>query len=87
VTSVDVGFRKPHHRIFQAALDRAECAPDRCVLVGNSEPLDIQPAVSLGMRSILVAIEDPLPAPSAADAVTTSLEQVRQAVYRIATSR
>jgi len=57
VTSLDVGYRKPHPAIFRAALEAAECPPESCAVVGNSELNDIRPAIELGARSVLVAIE------------------------------
>jgi FMN phosphatase YigB (HAD superfamily) len=44
-------------------------------MVGNREMADIAPAKTLGLRTILVAIEDPVPAHTEADAVATSLAQ------------
>ena len=73
ITSVDVGYRKPHRAMFEAALEAANCAPDQCVMVGNSEAKDVQPAKALGMRAIRVAIEEPAPTESQADATVTSL--------------
>ena len=76
VTSHDVGYRKPHRAMFDAAVTAVGCRPEECVMVGNREQLDIAPALALGMRTILVAIEDPPPATTAAHAVATSLPQV-----------
>jgi putative hydrolase of the HAD superfamily len=76
VTSLDVGFRKPHPAFFEATMREAGCQPAACAIIGNSEANDIQPAVALGMRTIRVAIEEPPPASSAAHAVVTSLEAV-----------
>src|SRR5918992_3694140 len=76
ITSLEVGFRKPHSAIFRAALDAAQCSPSDCVFLGDSEEKDIRPAFRQGMRSILVAIERPAPRHSVADAVATSLSQV-----------
>ena len=73
VSSVDVGYRKPHRRIFEAALARARASPAACVVIGNSERNDVEPALALGMRAIRVAIEEPPPASSAAHAVACSL--------------
>src|SRR5207245_3252804 len=73
VTSLDVGFRKPHPAIFEAALEEAGYPPAACALLGDSEVKDIQPAVALGIRAIRVAIEAPPPVASAADAVVTGL--------------
>lgn len=47
VSSVDVGFRKPHHAMFEAALAAGQCAATQCVMIGNSESKDIQRRVSL----------------------------------------
>jgi HAD superfamily hydrolase (TIGR01662 family) len=77
VTSLDVGFRKPHPLMFQAGLEAAECSPAECVMVGDSELKDIEPARRLGMRAIRVSIEEPPPATTCADATLTSLREVQ----------
>ena len=76
LSSLDVGFRKPHPAIFEAGLQAAGVAAERCAMVGNSEDKDVRPARALGMRVIRVAIEEPVPASSQADAVTDSLHEV-----------
>jgi FMN phosphatase YigB (HAD superfamily) len=76
VTSVDVGWRKPHPAIFQAALSVTGVPADRTAIVGNSEVCDIIPAMDLGMTTLLVAIEEPPPVFSSADAVAVSLADV-----------
>lgn len=73
VMSIDVGWRKPDARFFDAALAAAGCDAHECALVGNSERNDIQPARARGMLSVRVALEEPLPPTSAADLVTGSL--------------
>jgi HAD superfamily hydrolase (TIGR01549 family) len=78
LTSIDVGFRKPHPAIFAAAVEAAQCAPDACLMVGNSEANDIVPARDVGIRTIRVCIEEPLPENSVADAVVTSLREVEE---------
>jgi FMN phosphatase YigB (HAD superfamily) len=80
VTSLDVGFRKPHPLFFEAALGEAGCGPTQCVMIGNSEPNDIQPAVALGMRAIRVALEEPPPTFSAAETLAPDLETVLSTV-------
>jgi FMN phosphatase YigB (HAD superfamily) len=77
LTSHDVGFRKPHPAMFRAGLAAARCAPAECVMVGNSELKDIEPARRLGMRAICVAIEEPPSATTRAQASVTSLCQVQ----------
>jgi putative hydrolase of the HAD superfamily len=73
VTSLDTGFRKPHEAMFVEALRLAGCEARGCCFIGNSEQLDIEPAAQRGMRTILVAMEEPAPERSRADAVATSL--------------
>jgi len=77
VTSHEVGFRKPHPAMFQAGLAAASCSPAECVMVGDSEVKDIEPARGLGMRAIRVSIEEPPPAATRAQASVTSLCQVQ----------
>jgi FMN phosphatase YigB (HAD superfamily) len=75
ITSLDVGFRKPHPAIFRAALHAAGSTASECVVLGDSEEKDIAPAVAHGMRSILVAIERPPPAETAAEETALSLQK------------
>ena len=82
VTSVDIGWRKPHPAIFEAALGVAGVAASRTAIVGNSETSDILPALDFGMIAVLVAIEEPPPSFSSADAVATSLADV-PAILRV----
>jgi FMN phosphatase YigB (HAD superfamily) len=77
VTSLDVGFRKPHPAIFRTAVDAAGCHSRACVMVGYSEVNDALPAARLGMRTVRVAIEEPAPVDSAADGIATALDEVR----------
>ena len=60
---------------FQAALELAGAPPRSCAIIGNSEEADIAPAAVLGLRTILVAIEEPPPAGTIADATATSLRE------------
>jgi FMN phosphatase YigB (HAD superfamily) len=87
VSSIDVGSRKPGTRIFQVALETAGCHAPEAVVIGDSEEKDILPAIRLGMRTILVAIETPLPAASRAGALATSLEDAAAIVTGWATHR
>ena len=80
VTSVDVGYKKPNPAMFNAALSFQPRAPGEAVMIGNSEANDILPAKHLGMRTIRVAIEEALPASSAADTVAASLGEAMSAL-------
>jgi len=55
ISSSDHGFMKPHPSIFEEGLRRAGVAAAQAVMVGDSVPHDIQGALRLGMRGILVA--------------------------------
>ena len=55
ISSSDHGFMKPHPSIFAEGLRRAGVAASEAVMVGDSVPHDIEGALRLGMRGILVA--------------------------------
>ena len=61
VTSVEVGRDKPDPAIFLHALVVAGCGADETVMIGNSESADIVGAKAPGIRTMRVAIEDPVP--------------------------
>jgi putative hydrolase of the HAD superfamily len=55
ISSSDHGFMKPHPSIFAEGLRRAGVAANEAVMVGDSVPHDIEGALRLGMRGVLVA--------------------------------
>jgi len=55
LSSFDHGYMKPHPSIFEAALRQAGAEPSESVMVGDSVPHDIEGALRLGMRGVLVA--------------------------------
>jgi HAD superfamily hydrolase (TIGR01662 family) len=55
ISSSDHGFMKPHPSIFEEGLRRAGVAAGEAVMVGDSVPHDIEGALRLGMRGILIA--------------------------------
>ena len=73
VTSVDAGHLKPHPAVFEMAMRVAGVPAGRCVVIGNREENDIEPALALGMKTILVHPDDPKPASSRAHAVAPDL--------------
>jgi FMN phosphatase YigB (HAD superfamily) len=81
VSSLDVGWRKPHAAFFEAASVAARHPPCQCVMVGDSEPNDIVPACRRGMRTVRVAIEAPLRSTTVADEVCTSLHEVAAILF------
>ena len=80
VSSVDVGWRKPHPAFFAAALSAARHPAGQCAMVGDSERNDIAPASALGMVTIRVAIEQALPEATAATHRCRSLSEVAEAL-------
>jgi putative hydrolase of the HAD superfamily len=54
VLSSDVQMKKPNPKIFQLALDCAECYPEDCIMVGDRLDIDIGPANKLGMKTIRI---------------------------------
>ncbi|MBI3954069.1 MAG: HAD family hydrolase [Chloroflexi bacterium] len=52
IVSSDVGYLKPHPRIFQAALSAAGARPQECALVGDNMRADVQGAQDAGLRAI-----------------------------------
>ena len=55
ISSSDHGYMKPHPSIFEEGLRRAGVPAEEAVMVGDSVPHDIEGALRLGMRGILVA--------------------------------
>nr|WP_245233848.1 HAD family hydrolase [Mycobacterium sp. PS03-16] len=54
VTSVDVGWRKPHREIFHAALREYEIEPSNAVFVGDNWAADVEGPRRVGMAAIYV---------------------------------
>lgn len=82
VMSIDVGWRKPHRRFFDAALGVGGAAPERCVIIGDSETNDVEPGRARGMAAVRVAIEEPVPSMSTANHICSSLDQVATLLCR-----
>jgi FMN phosphatase YigB (HAD superfamily) len=77
VSSLDVGFMKPHPAMFRAALDGLGVAPHEAVMIGDRPDWDIAGAQALGLRTVwkrpkgFVGTCDPTP-----DAEVDSLMQL-----------
>ncbi len=54
VASAEEGVAKPDLRIFQIALDRADCKADEAVMVGDRIDNDILPTNKLGMLTVWI---------------------------------
>ena len=52
MASAIAGFGKPDLRIFEMALEQAQCSPKNAVMIGDRLDNDIFPAKKLGMNTI-----------------------------------
>jgi len=58
VTSLEVGFTKPHREIFDAAVTKAGIEAGEAVFIGDQYKVDIQGAINAGMSGILLDRSD-----------------------------
>lgn len=58
VSSLDLGFMKPHPNIFRAALELAGVPASEAVMVGDSYAHDVVGAQGVGMRAVLLVRGD-----------------------------
>jgi HAD superfamily hydrolase (TIGR01662 family) len=76
ISSYDHGYMKPHPSIFESALTRVSARPDEAVMVGDSLAHDIQGALNLGMRAVLVSRSGQVPSCPADVPVIRSLREL-----------
>jgi len=78
LVSDDVGWRKPHPKIFEEVLKRLDKNVDQAVFVGDNPIEDIQGAKGIGMKAIFIpsqffTIEDAGKTPQPPDLIINSL--------------
>ena len=61
VSSAQVGYRKPHGRIFEVALGRLGLTRDSVLFVGDTWSADIEGALAAGLRAAQIVHEDEPP--------------------------
>ncbi len=82
--SEEVGYRKPHPKIFQLALQTAKSSPHECVMVGDELEDDMLGAKNLGIRTVWIPWEhQPLKPPKYVDEVIYSLKDLPKVVERL----
>ena len=54
IASAEEGVAKPDKRIFEIALQRANCRPENTVMIGDRVDNDIVPAKKLGMKTVWI---------------------------------
>lgn len=62
VSSAEHGYMKPHRSIFDAALDRAGVRAAESLMVGDSLKHDVEGALQVGMRAVLLRRSGEVPA-------------------------
>ncbi len=54
IASAEEGIEKPDLRIFELALERANCSPENAVMIGDRLDNDIIPAKRIGLKTIWI---------------------------------
>ena len=88
VTSAEIGWRKPHPLVFEAALSALQAQPGECAMVGNDLAADIAGAKGMGMRTIHFRWGtryplDPRAEGEAATLVVTRFSEIPAALRRV----
>ena len=83
VSSAEEGLEKPDPRIFHLALERAGCAPEQAIMVGDRLDNDIVPAKRLGMKTIWIrqgwgGVPEPKSVEETPDIQVCDLEKLRK---------
>lgn len=86
IVSADVGYLKPHARIFQAAVEALGVEPAEAVMVGNDPLCDVIGAKHAGLRAVWSPYPRASPAPlnPLADAVVERLADLPDIVRKLA---
>ena len=54
IVSADIGYRKPHPKIFELALEQLNSTPQDSVMIGDVPAYDVEGPQKLGIKTILV---------------------------------
>ena len=54
ITSVEIGWRKPHPAIFAAAVEALDATPEECTFVGDTKSADYDGPRAAGMHALLI---------------------------------
>jgi len=82
ISSAEHGYMKPHPSIFEAGLKLLDVAAADAVMVGDSLAHDVQGAIAVGMRGVLVHRSTD-PAPDAGVPVIGSLMELLPLLARV----
>jgi len=75
--SEEVGYKKPHRKIFDHAVRLANTDHDRCVMIGDNPATDIKGALNAGVNAVLFDPEEKHKEVVNAEKVTTLTELVK----------
>lgn len=92
VVSDDMGWRKPHKRIFQDALRKLQVAAEETVYIGDSPLEDIKGAKAVGMKTVFVpsqfySLEDLREIQHQPDVIVEDLHEIYKNFRRIVTTK
>ena len=81
ISSAEEGVSKPDPRIFQLALERAECHSEEAVMIGDRLDNDVVPAKRLGMKTVWIrqgfgGLSDPALSPEQPDSIVKDLREL-----------
>jgi len=81
ISSWDVQLMKPDIRIFEHALDKANCRPQEACMIGDRLDNDILPAKALGMKTVWIkqgfgALQKPLSKSEESDYTINNLAEL-----------
>ena len=81
ISSWDVKIMKPDIRIFEYALDKANCTPQEACMIGDRLDNDILPAKALGMKTVWIkqgfgALQKPLSKSEESDYTINNLAEL-----------
>jgi HAD superfamily hydrolase (TIGR01549 family) len=92
VVSEDSGWRKPHKRIFQTALQRLQATAEETVYIGDSPIEDIEGAKTAGMKTVFVpsqfySLQDLRESHQQPDVTAENLQDVTENFDKIITAK
>lgn len=92
VVSEEAGWRKPHKRIFQDALQRLHAMAEETVYIGDSPLEDIKGAKAVGMKTVFVpsqfySLQDFRGIPKQPDAIVKDLHEIYENFHRVITTK
>ncbi len=91
VVSEEIGWRKPHKRIFQTALQRLHATAEETVYIGDSPLEDIEGAKTAGMKTVFVpsqfnSLQDLHESRQQPDIIAKNLHEITENLNRILTN-